>query len=903
MANNAAKKKTTTKKNTATKKSSSSGKKTASAKKTTSSASAPRKTTRGGSHSDRAKNAQSNNRVIAGIVCLLLALISALGYFHIEAILVEWIRTLIGGLTGWGFYLFPPCLFMVAYLLMHYRNTPLTGRIVALLLIPVLFGAMAQLLFSMTDLGAAGGLASIISILFNDGRQLAYGGVISGLLAYGLEKIISIYGAFPVLLLAFIYFVLRSFNITISQIMEWANSKEQPVSIREKIENKRYDQFDDDEGDFLPDEETHSQANPKIIQMPHLGKGNIDIPLDDEDDDLFDYDDVESVEEPVSIPKKRRVSNPANRRPEPVSQAAKAAPSRPAASTENVKPMSVQEAEELTGVSGTEPAKTREQKPRMSREEMANETAAVAAQIEKQEQAAAEYKFPPVDLLRPSPAAIGNGREEISMTKSRLEDTIQSFGISATISDVTRGPTVTRYDFELEQGIKLSKITNLSDDIALALGVSSVRIAPIPNRISTVGIEVPNRQNSAVYLRDIIDTPKFRNAKSTLTVALGKDIGGEGILGNISKLPHLLIAGTTGSGKSVCMNSLIISLLYKSRPEELKLIMIDPKMVELGIYNGIPQLYIPVVTDPKKAAGALQWAVVEMLKRYRLFSEQGVRDLDSYNEHKKASGEDILPRVVIVIDELADLMMAASKDVEESICRVAQMGRAAGMHLIIATQRPSADVITGLMKANIPSRIAFAVSSGLESRIILDQQGAEKLVGNGDMLFSPIGTRKPVRIQGAFVSDEEREEVINFIKQEGTAEYSDEIMATIEKAAEDKNQDNGKNGGAASDADSDYDELLPQAVDVIFDTKQASVSMLQRRLKLGYARAARIVDQMEELGIVGPFEGSKPRQVLITKEQWQEMQMIHGSAPTEIMETRMNFDEEEDTFDDPMDEV
>ncbi len=903
MANNAAKKKTTTKKNTATKKSSSSGKKTASAKKTTSSASAPRKTTRGGSHSDRAKNAQSNNRVIAGIVCLLLALISALGYFHIEAILVEWIRTLIGGLTGWGFYLFPPCLFMVAYLLMHYRNTPLTGRIVALLLIPVLFGAMAQLLFSMTDLGAAGGLASIISILFNDGRQLAYGGVISGLLAYGLEKIISIYGAFPVLLLAFIYFVLRSFNITISQIMEWANSKEQPVSIREKIENKRYDQFDDDEGDFLPDEETHSQANPKIIQMPHLGKENIDIPLDDEDDDLFDYDDVESVEEPFSIPKKRRVSNPANRRPEPVSQAAKAAPSRPAASTENVKPMSVQEAEELAGVSGTEPAKTREQKPRMSREEMANETAAVAAQIEKQEQAAAEYKFPPVDLLRPSPAAIGNGREEISMTKSRLEDTIQSFGISATISDVTRGPTVTRYDFELEQGIKLSKITNLSDDIALALGVSSVRIAPIPNRISTVGIEVPNRQNSAVYLRDIIDTPKFRNAKSTLTVALGKDIGGEGILGNISKLPHLLIAGTTGSGKSVCMNSLIISLLYKSRPEELKLIMIDPKMVELGIYNGIPQLYIPVVTDPKKAAGALQWAVVEMLKRYRLFSEQGVRDLDSYNEHKKASGEDILPRVVIVIDELADLMMAASKDVEESICRVAQMGRAAGMHLIIATQRPSADVITGLMKANIPSRIAFAVSSGLESRIILDQQGAEKLVGNGDMLFSPIGTRKPVRIQGAFVSDEEREEVINFIKQEGTAEYSDEIMATIEKAAEDKNQDNGKNGGAASDADSDYDELLPQAVDVIFDTKQASVSMLQRRLKLGYARAARIVDQMEELGIVGPFEGSKPRQVLITKEQWQEMQMIHGSAPTEIMETRMNFDEEEDTFDDPMDEV
>ena len=907
MANNAAKKKTTSKKNTTTQRSNGKGGKkntSAAAKKKTSASSAPRKTTRGGSHSDHAKNAQSNKRVIAGIVCLLLALISALGYFHIEAILVEWIRTLIGGLTGWGFYLFPPCLLVVSYLLMHYRNTPLTGRIIALLLVPILFGAMAQLLFSLTDLDAAGGLASIISILYNDGRQLAYGGVISGLLAYGLEKVISIYGAFPVLLLAFIYFVLRSFDVTVSQIMEWANSKEQPISIREKIENRKYDQFDDDEGDFLPDEETHSQSNPKIIQMPHLGKGSIDIPLDDEEDDLFDYDNVESIEEPVVSPKKRKpVAAEKNRRPEPEIHTAKQTSPRPAASTENVRPMSVQEAEKLAGVDAAEPARTREQKPRMSREEMANETAAVAAQIEKQDQAAAEYKFPPVDLLRPSPATIGNGREEITMTKSRLEDTIQSFGISATISDVTRGPTVTRYDFELEQGIKLSKITNLSDDIALALGVSSVRIAPIPNRISTVGIEVPNRQNSAVYLRDIIDTSKFRNAKSTLTVALGKDISGEGILGNISKLPHLLIAGTTGSGKSVCMNSLIISLLYKSRPEELKLIMIDPKMVELGIYNGIPQLYIPVVTDPKKAAGALQWAVVEMLKRYRLFSEIGVRDLDSYNEHKKSEGEDILPRVVIVIDELADLMMAASKDVEESICRVAQMGRAAGMHLIIATQRPSADVITGLMKANIPSRIAFAVSSGLESRIILDQQGAEKLVGNGDMLFSPIGTRKPVRIQGAFVSDEEREEIINFIKQEGTAEYSDEIMATIEKAAEDKNPDNGKNSGSASDSASDYDELLPQAVDVIFDTNQASVSMLQRRLKLGYARAARIVDQMEELGIVGPFEGSKPRQVLITKEQWQEMQMIQGTAPTEIMETRMNFEEDEDTFHDPMDEV
>jgi S-DNA-T family DNA segregation ATPase FtsK/SpoIIIE len=329
------------------------------------------------------------------------------------------------------------------------------------------------------------------------------------------------------------------------------------------------------------------------------------------------------------------------------------------------------------------------------------------------------------------------------------------------------------------------------------------------------------------------------------------------------------------------MNSLILSLLYKSTPDEVRLIMIDPKMVELGIYNGIPHLYIPVVTDPKKAAGSLQWAVVEMMKRYRLFSEVGVRDLAGYNSYRRRCGESILPQVVIVIDELADLMLVASKEVEESVCRVAQMGRASGMHLVIATQRPSADVITGLMKANIPSRIAFAVSSAMESRIILDQQGAEKLVGMGDMLYSPLGSGKPIRVQGAFVSDEEREKVISFIKEKSDAHYSDEIMSHIEKAAEEKGSGNGNGKEAEESPCSSYDELLPQAVDVIFDSKQASVSMLQRRLKLGYSRAARLVDQMEEIGVVGPFEGSKPRQILVTKEQWREMQLNNGMAPTE----------------------
>ena len=512
---------------------------------------------------------------------------------------------------------------------------------------------------------------------------------------------------------------------------------------------------------------------------------------------------------------------------------------------------------------------------------------AIKAEVNAQAQAVAQaisaageqgdYEFPPVSLLRSGTAAAIDARDEIAVNRARLEGAIRSFGINASIVNVTRGPTVTRYDIELEQGVKLARVTNLAGDLALALGVINVRIAPIPDKISTVGIEVPNKIVSTVYLRDIIESPQFTGAKSKLSFALGKDISGQCVVGNIAKLPHMLIAGTTGSGKSVCMNSLILSLLYKARPDEVRLIMIDPKMVELGVYNGIPHLYVPVVTDPKKAAGALQWSVVEMLKRYRLFSEIGVRDLASYNKHCLETGEQTMPQVVIVIDELADLMLVASKEVEESICRVAQMGRAAGMHLIIATQRPSADVITGLMKANIPSRIAFAVSSAMESRIILDQAGAEKLVGMGDMLFSPVGCGKPTRIQGAFVSDEEREEVIQFIKEgAGETNQNSEIEEYMNKAAEGKDaHDSGKDSHEDGPAGS-FDEMLPQAVEVVLETKACSVSMLQRRVKLGYSRAARIVDQMEELGIVGPYEGAKPRQVIIDREGWMNIQRSLG---------------------------
>jgi len=489
-----------------------------------------------------------------------------------------------------------------------------------------------------------------------------------------------------------------------------------------------------------------------------------------------------------------------------------------------------------------------------------------------------DYDFPPVSLLDPnSQDNYVEAGAELRLNAQRLSDTLRSFGVDAAAGDVIRGPAITRYEFVLAQGVKLSKVTNLADDIALALGASGVRIAPIPDKISVVGIEVPNRTVSPVLIRDVIESRAFAGHRSPVAFAVGRDIGNKEIVGDIAKLPHVLIAGTTGSGKSVCTNSLIISLLYKSSPEDVRFIMVDPKMVELAPYNGIPHLLIPVVTDAKKAAGALQWAVFEMMKRYKTFSELGVKKLEEYNAIA-AGREDLphMPSVVVVIDELADLMVVAAKEVEESICRVAQMGRAAGMHLVIATQRPSADVITGLMKANIPSRIAFAVDSAINSRIILDNPGAEKLVGRGDMLYAPLGIGKPTRVQGCYITPEEIERVVGFVKSTGEAQYSDEVMRKIEESVLEKEKKGGGAPAAEAPDEDDSDELLPAAVEVILETGQASVSMLQRRLKLGYSRAARLVDQMEQKGYVGPFEGSKPRQLLITKAQWQEMQM--GSA-------------------------
>lgn len=857
-------------------------------------------------------------RELGAVVFLFLAVFVVISHFNADGKFIVFFANLIKGLIGWGFWLTVPAFLMAAVILGFHKGQPVALRVTSALMIPIVAAALGSLFF-YTGTSDTGDMQALSGALFEQGQALQSGGVVGGLIAIGLENAFSLYGAMPVLLVLLIFFTVKCFNGSFikafGKASERASAKYDPAMYEKK---RPAADEDEDEDTLLPLEtggahERAAKPEKRGAKIERIQRESVlpEISLDDDEElpladkrgtgtkpytaesagarpakgktRLMDEDAAparssrsrdggEMPADPASVLLKRRGA--------PIIRESAAADgtAEARAAGVNVDELSAT-VEEIMHSSTMSTEISDPPKKKAGRAELAKEAKAVEAAVAAAAVDATGYEFPPIDLLRTG-ASVTNAdaRDEIMINKERLEGAIHSFGINASIAGVTRGPTVTRFDIELEQGVKLARVTNLAGDLALALGVVNVRIAPIPDKISTVGIEVPNKIVSTVYLRDIIESAKFVNAKSKLSFALGKDIGGDCVVGNIAKLPHMLIAGTTGSGKSVCMNSLILSLLYKARPDEVRLIMIDPKMVELGVYNGIPHLYVPVVTDPKKAAGALQWSVVEMLKRYRLFSEIGVRDLDNFNKHCEQNGEPTMPRVVIVIDELADLMLVASKEVEESICRVAQMGRAAGMHLIIATQRPSADVITGLMKANIPSRIAFAVSSSLESRIILDQTGAEKLVGMGDMLFSPVGCGKPTRIQGAFVSDEEREEVIQFIK-EGVSDVpqNDEIEEFMNKAAEDKSTPDG--GKSAKDESiGGYDEMLPQAVEAILETKSCSVSMLQRRVKLGYSRAARIVDQMEELGIVGPYEGAKPRRVLVDYQGWHDIQVKLGIA-------------------------
>ena len=823
---------------------------------------------RGGGRSKKPAPPQKQpiRREVTGFVLLVLTLSVLVSYLGISAIFIDWFAVLLKGLFGYGYWLCAPAMLLAAVVLLTHRGRPVQLRVTCALLVPVLFGALVHMGLCEKEYTASFG---VLKALWQDGVALESGGAVSGVLANGSVAVFSKFASVILFTVLLVVLVMTALRLTVGALIEKHRSRPQY-------------------------EEQPQPEQPAIhltpLERPKRAAGRarqqIDIPLDDEP----------GAAKPAPAPTERegeegrftgffRHKSQKQRTPDQVLAAA--APELP---EKPVKPEPAPAQETMPVLEPPRPAAPEpvaapppvQEKPKKEKaaSEVAQQTAAVTAEIEERMAAGEEeYQYPPITLLWESQGENHvEAGAELRNNARRLADTLNSFGVDATPGDVVHGPSVTRYEFVLDQGVKLSKITNLADDIALALGATGVRIAPIPDKISVVGIEVPNKAVTPVLIRDVIESRDFTEHKSAVAFALGRDIGGNNVIGDIARLPHALIAGTTGSGKSVCTNSLIISLLYKSTPDEVRFIMVDPKMVELAPYNGIPHLLIPVVTDPKKAAGALQWAVFEMMKRYKAFSECGVKKLEEYNKLAKTTeGMETLPSVVVVIDELADLMLVAAKEVEESICRVAQMGRAAGMHLVIATQRPSSDVITGLMKANIPSRVAFAVASSLESRIILDQTGAEKLVGKGDMLYAPLGAGKPQRVQGCFISPEEIEQVVEFVKKTDEAQYDDEVLAKIEESVQEKEK--GAKGGGSAQAEpagDESDELLPAAVDVVLETGQASVSMLQRRLKLGYSRAARLVDQMEQRGIVGPFEGSKPRQLLITKERWQELQMGGG---------------------------
>ncbi len=800
-------------------------------------------------------NAAFPLRYAVAAACAIVLLIFVSVLFSDEGLVLQWIVSLVTGLFGRNFYYIsiPALIYLICVLLVS-RDKPVRGRTFCVIAFVFLFGCASHLLAGdATPLveNAEGVLVpatgwSLLKELYRTGILGTSGGVICGLITNILVKGFGRFFVFSVILilcavslmfgakLDLVGWARRLWTFAAARVLQWWEDRNEP----------EYEDYAEEE-DKVPG--LWNRLWDKVAQKQ-----------------------TERQERKVLAPAKPSLRERTQQLLHEV-----APELEPKFEAEPVIPEDPEVFAEVAAEPGE--AAPVPVKDKVTAKEAAEQAAKVEQEIAAAQAAPkAEYAFPPIDLLQRPRGRAADGTAEMRENTQRLNETLASFKIDAHISNVTRGPSVTRYEVELEKGVRLNKLTTCADDIALSLGASGVRIAPVPGKISVVGIEVPNQTVTNVSLREVIDSPEFNRAKSRSSIAVGKDIGGSCIIGNIAKFPHMLIAGTTGSGKSVCMNSIIISLLYKASPEDVKLIMVDPKMVELGIYNGIPHLLIPVVTDPKKAAGSLQWAVTEMMRRYRSMSDAGVRDLESYNsmiDGGEVEGER-LPQVVVIIDELADLMLVAAKEVEESICRIAQMGRAAGIHLIIATQRPSADVITGLMKANIPSRIAFAVASAMESRIILDTQGAEKLVGKGDMLYSPIGSGKPQRVQGCFVTDAEVEAVAGYVKEHFASTYDQAVMDDIERKAE----QTGTKGAPATASDPDpsaeelaHDEMLPDAVDVILETKQASVSLLQRRLKLGYARAARIVDEMEEMGIVGPFVGSKPRQILVTKEQWEQM--------------------------------
>lgn len=809
------------------------------------------------------------SRPVWGAIWGIVGLLCLLSILPIDGVLLKWLHRGIGALIGKGAYVMPFALIGIAVLLFARPKGPVRLRGTCIALMPLLIGSIIHAFSCANEYDLS---MSTLSGLLSTGMEGSSGGLLGGGLYILLEWALSSIGALLILLVLFIVSLLVACRIT-------------PQALYDMVRPPEYEYEDEEERERyeaplqLPNihEAAAAHAQRREERRAHR-KSDFDIPID------TDPPGEDKPGEELIDPRKRKGKAIA---PDEYLRSLRDNVKKKAGSimdlVENKQPE-----EESAHVSEPEHEAAPAPASKSKKTENISETEQEAMNIaidESQKAPMPVYDYPPIDLLTQGKhASVAGAEAELRESSACLLDTLDSFNIEAQIIGIVRGPSVTRFELTIPRGIKISRITALSDDIALSLGAANVRIAPIPDKVA-VGIEVPNKTVNTVFIRECIGSPAFANAKSRLSFAVGKDITGKPVIGDIAKMPHMLIAGTTGSGKSVCINSMLISLLYKSTPEEVRLIMVDPKMVELGNYNGIPHLLIPVVTDPKKAAGALNWAVGEMERRYKLFADHQVRNLVGYNDlmrSEKAKAEQtedghpeqyqVLPQIVIVIDELADLMMVAAKEVENSICRIAQKARAAGMHLVVATQRPSADVITGIMKANIPSRIAFAVASQIESRIILDTTGAEKLIGKGDMLYAPLGEGKPTRVQGCFISNEEIEAVIARIKETSTAEYSEEILEHIEQQAEQVG--NNKSGSSGTnDPGDDEDELIEEAIEVIMDCRQASTSMLQRRLKLGYSRAARIIDQIEDRGIIGPSEGSKPRQILISREDWQEMKL------------------------------
>ena len=782
---------------------------------------------------------------VAVVVMLLLSILLAVLIYTKSGFLGEHLSPALGGVMGFIKYIIPVGTFAIAIYLAYdkkeYLHTKLFQYVAFLICIAVMLSVFQ---ISAGNINIGKDMKNILEQAYSLGEQDIGGGVIGVIVAVPLIKFLGSLGTVilsigvAIILLVFM-FAIRPTDIIFNIVDYLVDRREEKKELRQKErKNRKVKEVNPEEEVIVPKRETLRQR--RIREKEEANKHAMEI---DENQLSINLNGLEDEIKPTKLKKYNHDKDDLT--PLGLENSQHSSPS------------------ELSNLFKQE-VKTKEEDVK----EVLNLEHTITVEDDS-------YEFPPVEILSEGvKKGIKGGKKAVAYTATKLQKTLYSFGVSDKVENVSVGPAITRYELKPAEGVRVSKIANLADDIALNLAAETIRIeAPIPGK-QAVGIEVPNAENEVVHLRDIIDTPEFQNHKSKLAFALGKDVAGKEIVTDIAKMPHVMIAGATGSGKSVCINTLISSIIYKAKPSEVKMVMIDPKVVELSVYNGIPHLLIPVVTDPKKAAGALAWAVQEMENRYATFAAKGVRDLKGYNEAvEKKDGIGKLPHIVIIIDELADLMMVAKNDVEDAICRLAQKARAAGMHLVIATQRPSVDVITGLIKANIPSRIAFAVSSQVDSRTILDMVGAEKLLGKGDMLFYPAGAPKPTRIQGAFVSDGEVEKIVDFLKANGEVKYNEDIIESIENANKSE-----KDLEAEQATDDDADPLLMDAIDVVVDTRQASTSFIQRRFKVGYARAGRIIDQMEERGIISGYQGSKPREVLVTKERLEELKMASSEA-------------------------